>query len=187
MSSRRERQLGFYISGNSEHVNKLKKEDEKENCSFNVTVFKLKIQKTSVTKQLFRCVEGEKKKTSNPEKSLQNRSLQERHTFFFLILRELFCLPRACLQLFTNKHYARTRVGSIYGSADIERVPSLPNTTLPLTCLPMPWAVLHRTRAMMVGSLLPPPTRVLDGNTMLSWPAPLRKARKPSGSDDSVN
>ena len=138
MSSRRERQLGFYISGNSEHVNKLKKEDEKENCSFNVTVFKLKIQKTSVTKQLFRCVEGEKKKHRNQRRASKNGAFKRDILFFFLILRELFCLPPACLQLFTNKHYARTRVGSIYGSADIERVPSLKNTTLPLTCLPMP-------------------------------------------------
>ena len=34
-------------------------------------------------------------------------------SFFFLQMRELFCLPRACLQLFYGiERYAQTRAGS---------------------------------------------------------------------------
>ena len=58
--------------------------------------------------------------------------------FFFANTRVALPIAGVITAFYESKHYARTRVGSIYGSGDIERVPGLPSTTLPLTCLLMP-------------------------------------------------
>ena len=60
------------------------------------------------------------------------------HTFFFFKRVELFCSPRSWLQLFTVVSTTRERMWALWGSAGVERVPDLPNTTPPLTRLARP-------------------------------------------------
>ena len=75
--------------------------------------------------------------------------------FSFLEMREVLPNTSALTGFYGSKNYAQTRVGSMWGGADVERVPGLPNMTLPLTRSPTPWTVLHRTRAALAGAWLP--------------------------------